>query len=50
MDPPYRVTFGDETFLDVEYDPMKMTEQMEKFEPGCTSCLQSIQSESFEAD
>ncbi|CAJ1351793.1 unnamed protein product [Effrenium voratum] len=37
VDPPYRVTFGDETFLDVEYDPMKMTEQMEKFEPGCTS-------------
>ncbi|CAK9070753.1 unnamed protein product [Durusdinium trenchii] len=37
VDPPYRVTFGDETFVDVDYDPMKMTEQMEKFEPGCTS-------------
>lgn len=37
VDPPYRVSFGDETYVDVDYDPMKMTEQMEKFEPGCTS-------------
>ena len=22
VDPPYRVTFGDETFVDVDYDPM----------------------------
>ena len=24
VDPPYRVSFGDETFVDVDYDPMKM--------------------------
>lgn len=37
VDPPYRVVFGDETHVDVDYDPIKMTEQMEQFEPGCTS-------------
>lgn len=37
VDPPYRVVFGDETYVDVDYDPIRMTEQMEKFEPGCTS-------------
>ena len=24
MDPPYRVTFGDETYVDVDYDPMRL--------------------------
>jgi len=37
VDPPYRVVFGDDTHIDVDYDPISMTEQMEKFEPGCTS-------------
>jgi len=37
VDPAYRVVFGDNTHIDVCYDPLKMTEQMEKFEPGCTS-------------
>lgn len=37
VDPPYRVVFGDDTHIDVDYDPIRMTEQMEKFEPGVTS-------------
>mmetsp|Transcript_21640 Transcript_21640/g.50570 ORF Transcript_21640/g.50570 Transcript_21640/m.50570 type:complete len:652 (+) Transcript_21640:82-2037(+) len=37
VEPAYRVAFADNTHIDVDYDPMKMTEQMEKFEPGCTS-------------
>ena len=24
VDPPYRVTFGDESFVDVDYDPMRL--------------------------
>eukprot|EP00929_Paragymnodinium_shiwhaense_P016250 TRINITY_DN12449_c0_g1_i1.p1 TRINITY_DN12449_c0_g1~~TRINITY_DN12449_c0_g1_i1.p1 ORF type:complete len:661 (+),score=157.19 TRINITY_DN12449_c0_g1_i1:71-2053(+) len=37
VEPAYRIVFGDDTHIDVDYDPMKFTESMEKFEPGCTS-------------
>eukprot|EP00927_Polykrikos_kofoidii_P065926 TRINITY_DN6161_c0_g1_i1.p1 TRINITY_DN6161_c0_g1~~TRINITY_DN6161_c0_g1_i1.p1 ORF type:complete len:723 (+),score=107.73 TRINITY_DN6161_c0_g1_i1:84-2171(+) len=37
VDPAYRVVFGDDTFLDMEYDPLRMTAQMETIEPGCSS-------------
>jgi phytoene desaturase (3,4-didehydrolycopene-forming) len=37
VEPAYRVVFGDETYIDVEYDVLKMTKQMEEFEPGCSS-------------